>query len=107
MKTYTYSGLDHFEQAMNNPEHLANMSVTVMAAVAAAVENQKKIADVCDIVLNSETSTNSYRIRLPKAEWAGALLTSMKHMEAVGYVDEVIDAYVLHRQLTQPIAQTN
>jgi hypothetical protein len=97
MKTYIYPDLKSFEQAMKRPEELAEMSKSVVLAIKEASSTQKKVADICSIVFDVE----SVQIRLSKTDWPEALLNSMKHMEVAGYVDEVIDAYVLHRELTQ------
>lgn len=101
MKTYTYSDLDSFEQAMRDPAQLADMAKSVVAAIKDASSKQKIVADICSIGFEVEDSLESFQVRIPKKEWPNALLTSMKHMEVAGYVDEVIDTYVLHKELTQ------
>jgi citrate lyase beta subunit len=100
MKTYTYADLTSFEEAMKEPEHLADMAKAVVTAIELANRTKRKVAEVCNVAFDTEDSVESFRVRVPKAEWVNALSSSMKHLEAVGYVDEVIDTYMLRKQLT-------
>ena len=97
MRVFTYNTIEEFENSYQDSAVLAEHSQVMVKLIEKGFNEGKTQVDLFQIeILNNN---ELYTVKAKAEEWPSAVESCLKHLEKIGAVDEVIDAYQLLQKL--------